>query len=104
MGHPSAPPGTHVQHGQQMGGAGAATPNGSFPKISLDLNALSSGQEVQGLPFSGFDFLGSDLYALVRPPTEQPNAQMFEQNAQVLWQAYGQGDVAFGHGGQPGPA
>ncbi|KAF9652607.1 hypothetical protein BDM02DRAFT_3088957, partial [Thelephora ganbajun] len=63
------------------------------PRISLDLNALSAGQEIDGLPFSGYDFLGGDVYALLgsvfRPQNEQLPAH-YEANSQMLWQAYGQ--------------
>jgi hypothetical protein len=63
------------------------------PKISLDLNALSAGREIDGLPFSGYDFLGGDLYALIgsvfRPQPDQPPEQC-EEHGQLLWQAYGQ--------------
>ena len=63
------------------------------PKISLDLDALSAGREIDGLPFSGYDFLGGDLCALLgsvfKPPNEQLPEQ-FEENGQLLWQAYEQ--------------
>ena len=63
------------------------------PRISLDLNALSAGREIDGLPFSGYDFLGGDVYALLgsvfRPQNEQLPAH-YEENSQMLWQAYGQ--------------
>jgi len=63
------------------------------PRISLDLNALSAGREIDGLPFSGYDFLGGDVYALLgsvfRPQNEQLPAH-YEENGQLLWQAYGQ--------------
>jgi len=84
------------------------------PRISLDLNALSTGREIDGLPFSGYDFLGGDLYALLgsvfRPPNEQI-PQQFEENGQILWQAYGQGrehlgqeqQYPVGYERQPGP-
>jgi len=63
------------------------------PRISLDLNALSAGREIDGLPFSGYDFLSEDVYALLgsvfRPQNEQLPAH-YEENGQILWQAYGQ--------------
>ena len=63
------------------------------PRISLDLNALSAGREIDGLPFSGYDFLSGDVYALLgsvfRPQNEQLPAH-YEENSQMLWQAYGQ--------------
>lgn len=63
------------------------------PRISLDLNALSAGREIDGLPFSGYDFLSGDVYALLgsvfRPQNEQLPAH-YEENSQTLWQAYGQ--------------
>jgi hypothetical protein len=69
------------------------------PRISLDLNALSAGREIDGLPFSGYDFLGGDVYALLgsvfRPQNEQLPAQ-YEENGQILWQAYGQADSHLG--------
>lgn len=84
------------------------------PRISLDLNALSTGREIDGLPFSGYDFLGGDLYALLgsvfKPPNEQVPEQ-FEEHGQMLWQAYGQtGEhlgqeqqgIPPGYEGQPG--
>lgn len=70
------------------------------PRISLDLNALSAGREIDGLPYSGYDFLGDDVSALLgsvfRPQNEQPPAH-FEENGQMLWQAY---DQAGSHLGQ----
>jgi hypothetical protein len=70
------------------------------PRISLDLNALSAGREIDGLPYSGYDFLGGDVYALLgsvfRPQNEQLPAQ-YEENGQILWQAY---DQAGSHLGQ----
>jgi len=63
------------------------------PRISLDLDALSAGREIDGLPFSGYDFLSGDVYALLgsvlRPQNEQLPAY-YEENSQMLWQAYGQ--------------
>jgi len=62
------------------------------PRISLDLNALSAGREIDGLPFSGYDPLSGDVYALLgsvlRPQNELP--AQYEENGQILWQAYGQ--------------
>lgn len=56
------------------------------------------------LPFSGYDFLGDDLYALLGNggrTSGEMNSQMFEENAQLLWQAYGQQDtMGFGSGEQ----
>lgn len=69
------------------------------PRISLDLNALSAGREIDGLPFSGYDFLGGDVYALLgsvfRPQNEQLPAH-YEENSQILWQAYDQADSHLG--------
>ena len=63
------------------------------PRISLDLDALSAGREIDGLPFSGYDFLSGDVYALLgsvfRPQNEQLPAH-YEEHGQMLWQAYGQ--------------
>jgi hypothetical protein len=63
------------------------------PRISLDLNALSAGREIDGLPFSGYDFLGEDVYAVLgsvfRPQNEQLRTH-YEENGQMLWQLYGQ--------------
>lgn len=63
------------------------------PRISLDLNALSAGREIDGLPFSGYDFLSGDVYALLggvfRPQNEQLPPH-YEENSQMLWQAYSQ--------------
>lgn len=69
----------------------------SPPQICLDLN--SPNREISGLPFSGYDFLGDDLFALlgnvIRPSSDA--ASQYEQHTQVVWQAYnGQNDVAFG--------
>ena len=69
------------------------------PRISLDLNALSAGREIDGLPYSGYDFLSDDVYALLgsvfRPQNEQL-AQNYEENGQMLWQMYGQAGSNFG--------
>jgi hypothetical protein len=69
------------------------------PRISLDLNALSAGREIDGLPFSGYDFLSGDVYALLgsmfRPQNEQLPAH-YEENSQMLWQAYGQANSHLG--------
>ena len=69
------------------------------PRISLDLNALSAGREIDGLPFSGYNFLSGDVYALLgsvfRPQNEQLPAH-YEENSQMLWQAYGQADSHLG--------
>jgi len=64
-----------------------------MPRISLDLNALSAGREIDGLPYSGYDFLSDDVYALLgsvfRPQNEQLPSH-YEENGQMLWQLYGQ--------------
>lgn len=97
----------------QMYSPPGTMPHQEQPRISLDLNALSTGREIDGLPFSGYDFLGGDLSALLgsvfRPPNEQIPEQ-FEENGQMLWQAYGQtGEhlgqeqgIPPGYQGQPG--
>lgn len=71
-----------------VSGIGGSSSNGKAP------------WETSRLPFSGYDFLGDDLYALLgnggRTNAEM-NSQMFEENAQLLWQAYGQQDpMGFG--------
>lgn len=78
------------------------------PQISLNLN-LTDGQPptIDGLPFSGYDFLGDDIFALMgnvlaKPTTAEPSAQMFEENAQVLWQAYQRPSVFGSNGTQTG--
>lgn len=57
------------------------------PQISLDLN--TPGREVEGLPFSGYDFLGDELLALlgnvIRSPTDPVQ---HEKHSQVIWQAF----------------
>lgn len=73
------------------------------PTIGVPSNGKAS-WETSRLPFSGYDFLGEDLYALLgnggRTNAEM-NPQMFEENAQLLWQAYGQQDtMGFGGGEQ----
>lgn len=63
------------------------------PRISLDLNALSAGREIDGLPFSGYDFLSGDVYALLGSVFRPQNEQLpphYEENSQLLWQAYHQ--------------
>jgi len=52
----------------------------------------------EGLPFSGYNFLGEDLYAVVgmHPTSAEPTSQVYADNAQVLWEAYnGQHTVPF---------
>jgi hypothetical protein len=98
--HPMhAPPHGHGMPPQHHPGY-SSTPEGvPIPQqITLDLNALSAGQEVAGLPYSGYDFLRDDVFALIRGVEQQrqmPNEQVLEQNAQLLWQAYGDGGVPF---------
>ena len=71
------------------------------PKISLDLDALSAGREIDGLPFSGYDFLGDDVFALLgsvfRPQDEQLPPH-YEENGQMLWQVYDQAGFHLGPG------
>ena len=69
------------------------------PRISLDLNALSAGREIDGLPFSGYDFLSGDVYALLGSVFRPQNEQLpphYEENSQMLWQAYDQAGSHFG--------
>lgn len=68
------------------------------PKISLDINALSTGGSHIIDEYSGYDFLGEDLSALLGSvkSTAQPSPQTFEENAEVLWQAFhGKSDALF---------
>ena len=69
------------------------------PRISLDLNALSAGREIDGLPFSGYDFLSGDVYALLGSVFRPQNEQLpphYEENGQMLWQAYYQASSHLG--------
>ncbi|KAJ3867693.1 fungal-specific transcription factor domain-containing protein [Lentinula novae-zelandiae] len=67
--------------------------------ISLDINAWSTGRNHSIDEYSGYDFLGEDLFALlgsVVKPLEQPSPHTFEENAQALWQAFhGKPDAPF---------
>ncbi|KAE9404478.1 hypothetical protein BT96DRAFT_813532, partial [Gymnopus androsaceus JB14] len=70
-----------------------------LPQISLDINTLSTGGRHLD-EYSGYDFLGDDLFAVlgsvVRPSEQQLSPQTFEENAQVLWQAFhGKPDAPF---------
>jgi len=87
LGNPVMPP----QHPQYQ----------DTPRISLDLNALSAGREIDGLPFSGYDFLGGDVYALLGSVFRPQNEQLpphYEENGQMLWQVYGQAGSHLGPG------
>ncbi|KAJ3936890.1 MAG: fungal-specific transcription factor domain-containing protein [Lentinula lateritia] len=68
-------------------------------QISLDINAWSTGRNHSIDEYSGYDFLGEDLFALlgsVVKPLEQPSPHTFEENAQALWQAFhGKPDAPF---------
>ncbi|PBL02106.1 hypothetical protein ARMGADRAFT_954261 [Armillaria gallica] len=90
-GHPRIPQSPTHQMGPPPPPPHAYPPtNPAPPQLSLDINAIYAGQQIDGLPFSN-DFIGDDLLALVgnvMKPTAQPSAQMFEENAQVLWQAF----------------
>lgn len=80
--HPSAINGN-------MGGGVPQFSDFTPPQISLDLNTITP--EVDGLPFSDYNFIGNELFAVlgnvIRPPTE-PSAKTFEENSQFLWQAF----------------
>ncbi|KAJ4472128.1 fungal-specific transcription factor domain-containing protein [Lentinula aciculospora] len=61
------------------------------PHLSLDINAWSTGRNHNIDEYSGYDFLGEDLFALlgsVVKPSERPSPHTFEENAQALWQAF----------------
>ncbi|KAJ3734458.1 fungal-specific transcription factor domain-containing protein [Lentinula guzmanii] len=69
------------------------------PQISLDINAWSTGRNHSIDEYSGYDFLGEDIFAVigsVAKSSEQPSPHTFEENAQVLWQAFhGESDTPF---------
>jgi hypothetical protein len=68
-------------------------------KISLDINTLSTGSSHILDEYSGYDFLGDDLFALLGSllkRTAQLSPQTFEENAQVLRPAFhGKSDAIF---------
>ncbi|KAK0498377.1 hypothetical protein EDD18DRAFT_1351062 [Armillaria luteobubalina] len=89
-GHPRIPQSPTHQMGPPPPPHAYPPANPAPPQLSLDINAIYAGQQIDGLPFSN-DFIGDDLLALVGnviKPSAQPSAQMFEENAQVLWQAF----------------
>ncbi|KAJ3723399.1 fungal-specific transcription factor domain-containing protein [Lentinula raphanica] len=68
-------------------------------QISLDINAWSTGRNHSIDEYSGYDFLGEDIFAVLGSVTksaEQPSPHTFEENAQALWQAFhGKSDTPF---------
>lgn len=66
------------------------------PQLSFDINALYSGEEISGLPFA-YAFLEDDVVALLDNVIgSEPTGERFEDNAQVLWEAFhGQPDAPF---------
>jgi hypothetical protein len=60
------------------------------PQISLNLN-MAPGSTVEDLPFSGYDFLGSDVYATIdntMKPPQHVGSQNYDEQSQFLWNAY----------------
>lgn len=76
------------------------SPHIELPQISLDINTISTDTRHGIDEYSGYDFLGDDLFAVlgsvVRPSEHHLSPQTFEENAQLLWQAFhGKPDAPF---------